>query len=193
MAMGIFAVDDMAGIDVAWRVRQELGHFSDAGGRRPLVADKLYDLGRYGQKRGKGWYRYDESRKATPDPEVDRVDSLDGCGGGHPAAHVHRRGDRRALHLRARQRRRAHRRRRLERSVPPTSTSSTRTATDSRRGAAARCSTQTASVSAAILPRIQDYEQQLGPRWTPAPLLVELAASGRTFRDLDKSRSGEGL
>ena len=70
MAMGIFAVDDMAGIDVAWRVRQELGHFSDAGGRRPLVADKLYDLGRYGQKRGKGWYRYDESRKATPDPEV---------------------------------------------------------------------------------------------------------------------------
>ena len=44
MAMGIFAVDDMAGIDVAWRVRQELGHFSDAGDRRPLVADKLYDL-----------------------------------------------------------------------------------------------------------------------------------------------------
>src|SRR4029453_15526670 len=27
MAMGIFAVDDMAGVDVAWRVRQELGHF----------------------------------------------------------------------------------------------------------------------------------------------------------------------
>ena len=44
MAMGIFAVDDMAGIDVAWRVRQELGHFRDGSGRRPLVADKLYEL-----------------------------------------------------------------------------------------------------------------------------------------------------
>ena len=36
---------------------------------------------------------------------------------------------------------------------------------------------------ATILPRIQDYEKQLGPRWTPAPLLTELAACGRTFRD----------
>ena len=42
MAMGIFAVDDMAGIDVAWRVRQELGHFSEPGMRRPLVQDALY-------------------------------------------------------------------------------------------------------------------------------------------------------
>ena len=41
MAMGIFAVDDMAGIDVAWRVRQELGHFSEPGVRRPLVQDAL--------------------------------------------------------------------------------------------------------------------------------------------------------
>src|SRR6185312_14581343 len=39
MAMGIFEVDDMAGIDVAWRVRRELGHFSEPGIRKPLVAD----------------------------------------------------------------------------------------------------------------------------------------------------------
>src|SRR4030095_4439422 len=66
MAMGIFAVDDMAGIDVAWHTRQELGHFRAPGERRPLVADKLCELGRYGQKTGRGWYRYDEQRKATP-------------------------------------------------------------------------------------------------------------------------------
>jgi 3-hydroxyacyl-CoA dehydrogenase len=41
---------------------------------------------------------------------------------------------------------------------------------------------------AAILPRIQDYERELGARWTPAPLLVELAEKGGTFRDLDKAR-----
>ena len=40
MAMGIFAVDDMAGLDVAWRVRQELNQFSEPGARRPLVADR---------------------------------------------------------------------------------------------------------------------------------------------------------
>ena len=69
MAMGIFAVDDMAGIDVAWRVRQELGHFRE-GGRKPLVADKLCELGRFGQKTGSGWYRYDDPRQPTADPFV---------------------------------------------------------------------------------------------------------------------------
>ena len=41
MAMGIFAVDDMGGLDVAWRVRQELNQFSEPGARKPLVADML--------------------------------------------------------------------------------------------------------------------------------------------------------
>ncbi|MBI4520941.1 MAG: enoyl-CoA hydratase/isomerase family protein [Gemmatimonadetes bacterium] len=70
MAMGIFAVDDMAGLDVAWRVRRELRQFADAGGRRPLVADRLVEAGRLGQKTGKGWYLYGEDRKPQPDREV---------------------------------------------------------------------------------------------------------------------------
>jgi 3-hydroxyacyl-CoA dehydrogenase len=70
MAMGIFAVDDMAGVDVAWRVRQELNQFSEPGARRPLVADKLCEMGRFGQKTGGGWYRYGEDRKPIPDPDV---------------------------------------------------------------------------------------------------------------------------
>ena len=70
MAMGIFAVDDMAGIDVAWRVRKALGHFTEPGVRRPLVQNKLFEMGRYGQKTGRGWYIYGADRKATPDPDV---------------------------------------------------------------------------------------------------------------------------
>jgi len=70
MAMGMFEVDDMAGIDIAWRVRRELRHFSDPGMRRPLVADKLCEMGRFGQKTGRGWYLYGEDRKPLPDPEV---------------------------------------------------------------------------------------------------------------------------
>jgi len=70
MAMGIFAVDDMGGIDIAWRVRQERKHLQKPGVRVPLVADRLYELGRLGQKTGKGWYLYGDDRKPVADPEV---------------------------------------------------------------------------------------------------------------------------
>jgi 3-hydroxyacyl-CoA dehydrogenase len=70
MAMGIFEVEDMAGLDVAWRVRRELRQFSASGQRRPLVSDALCEMRRFGQKTGKGWYTYGESGKPTPDPEV---------------------------------------------------------------------------------------------------------------------------
>jgi len=70
MAMGIFAVDDMGGIDLAYRVKQEYAHLRKPGERVPVVLDKLYEMGRWGQKRGAGWYRYDETRAPIPDPEV---------------------------------------------------------------------------------------------------------------------------
>jgi 3-hydroxyacyl-CoA dehydrogenase len=73
MAMGIFAVDDMGGIDLNWRVQQEYAHLVKPGVRRPLMLQKLFEMGRYGQKTGRGWYLYDENRKATPDPEVEAL------------------------------------------------------------------------------------------------------------------------
>jgi len=73
MAMGIFAVDDMGGIDVGWRVRQEYKHLDKPGVRVPLVLDKLYHMNRLGQKTGAGWYRYGGDRKPIPDPEVDAL------------------------------------------------------------------------------------------------------------------------
>jgi 3-hydroxyacyl-CoA dehydrogenase len=74
MAMGILAVDDMGGIDLAYRVKQEYAYLRKPGERVPLVLDKLYEMGRWGQKRGKGWYRYDETTRAPiPDPEVDAL------------------------------------------------------------------------------------------------------------------------
>lgn len=70
MAMGIFAVDDMGGLDVQWHVREERKAFEKPGLRQPLVLDELYRMGRLGQKTGAGWYRYDGNRKPAPDPEV---------------------------------------------------------------------------------------------------------------------------
>ena len=70
MAMGPLAMDDLAGLDVSWMIRQELKRFEKSGSRKPLVPDLLYNLGRFGQKTGRGWSKYDEARKPLPDPET---------------------------------------------------------------------------------------------------------------------------
>ncbi len=73
MAMGPLAVGDLAGLDVGWRIRKEHAHLRKPGVRYPVVADRLCERGRYGQKTGAGWYQYDENRKPIPDPEVDKL------------------------------------------------------------------------------------------------------------------------
>jgi 3-hydroxyacyl-CoA dehydrogenase len=73
MAMGPLAVGDLAGLDVGWRIRKEHAHLRKPGVRYPIVADRLCEMGRYGQKTGAGWYKYDENRNRIPDPEVDRL------------------------------------------------------------------------------------------------------------------------
>ena len=70
MAMGPLAMGDLAGLDVGWRIRKEYKHLEDPNERHPLIADALCEMGRYGQKTGAGWYRYDENRNPSPDPEV---------------------------------------------------------------------------------------------------------------------------
>jgi len=67
MAMGPLATGDLAGLDVGWRIRKEHLHLQKPGLRQPLAEDRLCELGRFGQKTGAGWYKYDENRKASPD------------------------------------------------------------------------------------------------------------------------------
>jgi 3-hydroxyacyl-CoA dehydrogenase len=70
MAMGPLATGDLAGLDVGWRIRKEYRHLEKPGVRQPFAEDKICELGRYGQKTGAGWYKYDEHRRAIPDPEI---------------------------------------------------------------------------------------------------------------------------
>src|SRR5215831_13295900 len=70
MAMGPLATGDLAGLDVGWRIRKEFKEMDDQRARQPLAEDQLCEMGRYGQKTGAGWYKYDENRRAVPDPEV---------------------------------------------------------------------------------------------------------------------------
>jgi 3-hydroxyacyl-CoA dehydrogenase len=73
MAMGPLATGDLAGLDVGWRIRKEYRHLERAGVRQPFAEDLLCEMGRYGQKTLAGWYRYDETRRASPDPEVEQL------------------------------------------------------------------------------------------------------------------------
>lgn len=64
LAMGPFAMSDLAGLDVSWRIRQETGEKSP-------IADRICEMGRFGQKTGGGYYDYQEgSRTPVPNAEV---------------------------------------------------------------------------------------------------------------------------
>jgi 3-hydroxyacyl-CoA dehydrogenase len=65
--MGPFAMADMAGLDVGWRIRK-------GRGERNEIEDALCEAGHFGQKTGKGYFRYEAgSRTPLPDPEVERI------------------------------------------------------------------------------------------------------------------------
>ena len=73
MAMGPFAVGDLAGLDIGYAIRQrryvEKPHVTYS-----RVGDRVVELGRLGQKTGKGWYRYETGdRTAKPDPAIDEL------------------------------------------------------------------------------------------------------------------------
>ena len=70
MAMGPLAVGDLAGLDVGWRIRKEYRHLEKPGIRQPFAGDRLCEMGRFGQKTGAGWYKYDDNRRAIPDPAL---------------------------------------------------------------------------------------------------------------------------
>ena len=65
--MGPFAMADMAGLDVGWRIRKGRGEHNE-------IEDTLCEAGHFGQKTGKGYFRYNGgSRTPLPDPEVERI------------------------------------------------------------------------------------------------------------------------
>jgi 3-hydroxyacyl-CoA dehydrogenase len=70
MAMGPLAVGDLGGLDIAYHIRKQYRHLERPGARQPFLEDRLVEMGRLGQKSGSGWYKYDAERRATPDPEV---------------------------------------------------------------------------------------------------------------------------
>ena len=72
MAMGPYRMYDVVGVDLGWRSRQLAG----VGRGEPVVwlDNKLCEMGRFGQKSGHGFYKYEPgSRQAIHDPETDMM------------------------------------------------------------------------------------------------------------------------
>ncbi len=67
LPMGPFAMMDLAGLDVGWLIRKSRGEHA-------VIEDALCEAGHFGQKTGKGYFRYEAgSRAPIPDPEVERI------------------------------------------------------------------------------------------------------------------------
>ena len=73
--MGPFAMSDLAGNDVGWRIRQGKKEKEKRNVRYTgYVADAICELGRFGQKTGAGYYKYNlPDRTPIPDPEVEKI------------------------------------------------------------------------------------------------------------------------
>ena len=182
MAMGPMAMSDLAGIDVGWRVRQEAKHLTDESQRSSnRIGDRLYALGRYGQKTGAGYYRYEPgNRTPIPDPEVEKI--IEACA--------------REAGI---QRRKISSEEIVQRTIYALINEGAKILEE---GIALRAvdidiiyingygfpaylggpmwHADTIGLKK-IFDRIREFEQQHGAHWKPAPLLKKLAEEGKTF------------
>ncbi|MFO7569547.1 MAG: 3-hydroxyacyl-CoA dehydrogenase NAD-binding domain-containing protein [Smithellaceae bacterium] len=71
--MGPYAMGDMAGLDVGWRNRKAKFNALTEREKKCNILDKICEMGRFGQKTGAGFYKYDEKRNATPDPLIEEL------------------------------------------------------------------------------------------------------------------------
>ncbi len=192
MAMGPLATSDLAGLDVLWRIRKESGEITNSSVRQALIEDRLCEAGHYGQKTGAGWYKYDEARRPSPNPDVaGLLEQARNAAGITPRSIT-------ATEI-------------VERSVYALVNEGARILEE---GIALRAGdidiiyitgygfpayrggpmwyADTLGL-ANVLKRIIEFEKEHGQLWTPAPLLKRLAQEGKTFADFDKqaARSAE--
>jgi len=191
MAMGPLAVSDLGGLDVAYLVRQERRHALEPGQRETFVEAKLMKMGRRGQKTGAGWYKYGEDRRAVTDPEVAALVRQWSVEAGVPQRKIS------ADEI-------------VDRCVYRLVNEGAQILDD---GIALRAGDlDTIYVTGYGFPafrggpmwyadtvglkkvyeRVREFHQQHGAIWQPAPLLKELAETGRTFADFQSEAAHAG-
>ena len=186
MPVGPFAMQDIAGIDVGARIRQHLARLGKtrAEGPQSEVPDRLFDLGRYGQKTSAGWYRYEQgSRMPIPDALINEI----------AAAAAARRGIERRSHVTDEEI--------LARVTTAVANEGFRVLGE---GFASRAGdidviychgfgfprsrggpmfyAETIGLPV-VLSRVREYRDRFGDYWRPAPLLEQLVADRRSVYD----------
>jgi 3-hydroxyacyl-CoA dehydrogenase len=188
MAMGIFAVDDMGGIDLAYRVKQEYAHLRKPGERVPLVLDKLYEMGRWGQKRGAGWYRYDETRAPIPDPDVHALIEKTAREAGIARRTVTpQEVIERSIYVMINEGARILEEGRAQRAADIDVIYCTGYGFPSYRGGPMWYADTVGLKN--VYARVCDFHQRYGELWEPAPLLKTLAEAGSSFAEWDRAKA----
>jgi 3-hydroxyacyl-CoA dehydrogenase len=74
MPMGPYELQDLTGLQIAQANRQRLAAARDPAERQADIGDRLCAAGRFGQRAGKGWYRYQPGdRTPVRDREVEQL------------------------------------------------------------------------------------------------------------------------
>jgi len=186
-AMGPLATGDLAGLDVGWRIRKEYRHLEKPGVRQPFAEDRLCELGRYGQKTLKGWYRYDENRRASPDPEVTVLMRKWSAEAGIPQRQVSTEGivDR-CIYALVNEGARILEEGYALRAVDIDIIYLNGYGFPAYRGGP-MWHADTVGLQK-VYERICEFHQQHGELWAPAPLLQRLAEADKTFAEFDKEQ-----
>jgi 3-hydroxyacyl-CoA dehydrogenase len=188
MAMGPMATGDLAGLDVGWRIRKEYRNLEKPGVRQPFVEDRLSELGRYGQKTGAGWYKYDESRRAVPDPEVQGLVHRWAREAGIPQRNIS--SDEivdRCIYALVNEGARILEEGIALRAVDIDIIYLNGYGFPSYRGGPMWYA-DTVGLKR-VYERIRDFHQQYGELWEPAPLLKRLAEDGKTFAEFSQDQA----
>jgi 3-hydroxyacyl-CoA dehydrogenase len=186
-AMGPLATGDLAGLDVGWRIRKEYKHLEKPGIRQPFAEDGLCELGRYGQKTSKGWYRYDENRRPSVDPEVTALLRQWSAEAGIPQRKIS--ADEivdRCIYALVNEGARILEEGYALRAVDIDIIYLNGYGFPSYRGGPMWYA-DTVGLKK-VYERIREFSQQHGELWEPAPLLKGLAEEGKTFAEFDKAQ-----
>jgi 3-hydroxyacyl-CoA dehydrogenase len=188
MAMGPLAVGDLAGLDVGWRIRKEYRHLEKPGIRQAFAGDNLCEMGRYGQKTGAGWYKYDENRKASADPEVAQLVRKWAADAGIPQRQIPREEivDR-CVYALVNEGARILEEGFALRAVDIDIIYLNGYGFPAHRGGP-MWHADTVGLKK-VYERIEEFHKQHGELWEPAPLLKRLAEEGKKFADFNKEQS----
>ncbi len=191
MAMGPLATGDLAGLDVGWRIRKENPLAFPEGARRPLLSDRLCELGRYGQKTGAGYYRYGENRQRLDDPEVAKIIREIAAEAGIPQRDISReeiieRTIYALVNVGAK---------RLEEGMALRPVDIDIIYLNGYGFPAYRGGPMWHADTIGldkVYSRVSEFHDQHGPWWEPSPLLKRLAAEGKTFSQWAAERTAAG-